>query len=102
MGDEGITVSAGEKILGIRPDIRCSSCTKAGAYKWGSCPFCGSRYPTRALEPVSLRIAAMSDVAIERYGYEMPRTNGQVKDYTMRLASQEIANLRRDGDDEEE
>ena len=74
-------------ILGTDPDIECSCCERLGAYRWGSCPFCGARYPGRAPLLTSLNIAAVADATLPRLAKEFPRAEEQVDDMLSRLVN---------------
>lgn len=46
----------------MMPDIECRKCHREGSYSWGSCPYCGIRYPSRAPLPLSIRLVAVADM----------------------------------------
>ena len=53
------TENTGVSLMDI--DINCKSCNRSGEYAWGACPYCDTRYTSRAPLPTSSRIALAAD-----------------------------------------
>ncbi|MCP3961260.1 MAG: hypothetical protein GY719_25725 [bacterium] len=70
-----------EEITGkIRQPETCRSCRKVGDYLWGSCPWCGARYSSRAPLPTSARLETAGlpgDIVDDQLAKDLVR--GQVR-----------------------